>query len=348
MGLLLWAGGRRTRRDLAREEQILAIIDAFGQAAGRVREAGFDGVHLHGGHGYIISQFLSPAVNRRTDAWGGSVERRARFALEIVAAVRAAVGSDYPLGIKMNTADYLPGGHWYAETSRIARLLADAGVDLIEMSGGMGFMIELRQALLQRAGEREYYFWEAIDPFRRALEGSGVALAAVGGIRTPSVMAGLREQGVDFISMARPWLCEPDLARRIAAGDLRTAKCVSGSQLCNLCLSKLAKGSVQCERFYPGDCRMTCPIDQDNPAMLAHVADGDLAGALDVIKADNPLANSTARVCHAPCEMACRGKNGEPLSLRAVKRFVADWGMANGVATQVSAPTSAIGATRWP
>jgi 2,4-dienoyl-CoA reductase-like NADH-dependent reductase (Old Yellow Enzyme family)/NADPH-dependent glutamate synthase beta subunit-like oxidoreductase len=321
------------------EEQILGIIDAFGQAARRVREAGFDGLHLHGGHGYIISQFLSPAVNRRTDAWGGSVQRRARFVLEIIAAVRIAVGSDYPLGIKMNTADYLPGGHWYAETSLIARLLADAGVDLIEMSGGMGFMIELRQALLQRAGEREYYFWEAIEPFRRALEGSRVALAAVGGIRTPAVMAGLREQGIDFISMARPWLCEPDLARRIEAGDVRTTKCVSGSQLCNLCLSKLAKGSVQCERFYPGDCRMTCPIDQDNPTMLARVADGDPAGALQVIKADNPLANSTARVCHAPCESACRGKNGEPLSLRAVKRHVADWGMANGVAAEVAAPT---------
>jgi len=316
------------------EEQILGIVDAFGQAARRVREAGFDGVHLHGGHGYLISQFLSPAINRRTDEWGGSIERRARFALEIVAAVRAEVGSDYPLGIKMNTADYLPGGHWYEETSRIARLLADASVDLIEMSGGMGFMIELREALLQRAGEREYYFWEAVEPFRRALGGSGVALAAVGGIRTPAVMAGLREQGIDLISMARPWLCEPDLAQRIQAGDLRTAKCVSGSQLCNLCLSKLAKGSVQCERFYPGDCRMTCPVDQDNPAMLARIADGDLAGALQVVKADNPLANSTARVCHAPCETACRGKNGEPLSLRAVKRYVTDWGLANGVATE--------------
>jgi 2,4-dienoyl-CoA reductase-like NADH-dependent reductase (Old Yellow Enzyme family)/NADPH-dependent glutamate synthase beta subunit-like oxidoreductase len=316
------------------EDQILEIVEAFGQAARRVREAGFDGVHLHGGHGYLISQFLSPAINRRTDEWGGSVERRARFALEIAAAVRAQVGPDYPLGIKMNTADYLPGGHWYEETSRIAQLLAAAGVDLIEMSGGMGFMIELRQALLQRAGEREYYFWEAVAPFRRALKGSGVALAAVGGIRTSAVMAGLREQGIDLISMARPWLCEPDLARRIRAGDLRAAKCVSGSRLCNLCLSKLAKGSVQCERFYPGDCRMTCPIDQDNPAILARIADGDLAGALEVIKADNPLANSTARVCHAPCETACRGKNGEPLSLRAVKRYITDWGLTNGVATK--------------
>ena len=136
--------------------------------------------------------------------------------------------------------------------------------------------------------------------------------------------------------MARPWLCEPDLARRIQAGDLRTAKCVSGSRLCNLCLSKLAKGSVQCERFYPGDCRMTCPIDQDNPAMLARIADGDLAGALQVIKTDNPLANSTARVCHAPCETVCRGKNGEPLSLRAVKRYVTDWGLSSGVVAEAS------------
>ena len=150
MGLLVWAGGRRARCDLARRRsRSSAIVDAFGQAARRVREAGFDGVHLHGGHGYLISQFLSPAINRRTDEWGGSVERRARFALEIVAAVRAVVGPDYPLGIKMNTADYLPGGHWYEESSRVARLLADAGVDLIEMSGGMGFMIELRQALLR-------------------------------------------------------------------------------------------------------------------------------------------------------------------------------------------------------
>lgn len=318
------------------EEQILGIVDAFAQAARRVRDAGFDGVHLHGGHGYLISQFLSPAINRRTDEWGGTVERRARFALEIVAAVRAVVGPDYPLGIKMNTADYLPGGHWQEESSLVARLLADAGVDLIEMSGGMGFMIELRQALLRRAGEREYYFWEAVEPFRRALEGSRVALAAVGGIRTPAVMAGLRQQGIDLISMARPWLCEPDLARRIQAGDLRTAKCVSGSRLCNLCLSKLAKGSVQCERFYPGDCRMTCPIDQDNPAILARIADGDLAGALQVIKTDNPLANSTARVCHAPCETVCRGKNGEPLSLRAVKRYVTDWGLSSGAVAEAS------------
>ena len=93
------------------EKQILGIVDAFGQAARRVREAGFDGVHLHGGHDYVISQFLSSAINRRTDEWGGGIERRARFALEIVAAVRAEVGSDYPLGIKMNTADYLPGEH---------------------------------------------------------------------------------------------------------------------------------------------------------------------------------------------------------------------------------------------
>lgn len=320
------------------DEQIRFIIEAFAAGAHRVRTAGFDGVHLHGGHGYLISQFLSPAVNRREDAWGGSAERRCTFALEIVRAIRARVGDDYPLGIKMNTADYLPGGHWPQETARLARLLADEGVDLIEMSGGMGYMIELREALRRRAAEREYYFWEAVPAFVKSLAGTGVALAAVGGIRTPHVMAALREQGVDFISMARPWLCEPDLAIRIRKGDLRPAKCVSGHQLCNLCLTKLGRGSVQCERFYPGDCRMACPIEQDNPTYLDHLVKGELAEAVRVVKADNPLANSLSRVCHAPCETACRGKNDEPLSLRDVKRFVVDWGREHGVATHAPRP----------
>ena len=207
------------------EERIWEIVEAFAASAVRVREAGFDGVHLHGGHGYLISQFLSPATNERTDRWGGSMEGRAAFALAICQAIRKRVGTDYPLGIKMNTADYLPRGHWQAETAHIARLLAEAGVDLIEMSGGMGYMIELREALRRRAGEKEYYFWDAIPPFTDALAGTGVALAAVGGIRTPAVMDQIRSLGIDFISMARPWLCEPawPTASRPATCDPRNA-----------------------------------------------------------------------------------------------------------------------------
>ena len=321
-----------------REEHVWSIIETFASAAARVREAGFDGVELHGAHGYLISQFLSPATNARTDAWGGNVQKRSAFVLEICKAVRRRVGEDYPLAIKMNTADFVPGGHWQAETAQIARLLADEGVDLIEMSGGLPYSLELREALRRRAAEKECYFRDAIGPFAEALAGTGVALAMVGGLRTPAVMDEIRSLGIDFISMARPWLCEPDLAKRIEAGDVRPVKCVSSYRACNLCLMKLPSGSVQCERFYPGDCRMSCPIEQDNPTYLAHVAAGEMEEAVRVIKADNPLANSLSRVCHAPCETICRGKNGEPISLRDMKRFVVDWGRRHGIGTEAPRP----------
>jgi 2,4-dienoyl-CoA reductase-like NADH-dependent reductase (Old Yellow Enzyme family)/NADPH-dependent glutamate synthase beta subunit-like oxidoreductase len=311
------------------QAQIWAMVEAFADAGLRVREAGFDGVHLHAGHGYLISQFLSPAVNDRDDGWGGDIRRRSRFLVEILRAIRERVGADYPVGVKMNTADYLPGGHWQSDTVQVARLLADEGVGLIEMSGGMGHMIELREALRRRVGEKEYYFWDAIGPYTDALAGTGVALAAVGGIRSPAVMEELRSLGIDLVSMARPWLCEPDLARRIQAGDRRPSRCVSSTRLCNLCLVKLGKGSVQCERFYPGDCRMSCPIGQDNPEYLTQLASGDLGEAAGIVQRDNPLAHSLSRVCHAPCETICRGRDGTPLGLKALKRFVADWAREN-------------------
>jgi NADPH-dependent glutamate synthase beta subunit-like oxidoreductase/2,4-dienoyl-CoA reductase-like NADH-dependent reductase (Old Yellow Enzyme family) len=316
--------------DVLTEDYILTIIDAFANAAMRVKEAGFDGVHIHGGHGYLVSQFISPAVNHRTDKWGGSPENRMRFPLEIYKSIRKKVGDDFPVGIKMNTADYLPGGNWTDDTSKIANKFAEAGFDLIEMSGGMRYMIELREALRKRAGEREYYFRDAIPSFREAVKGTKTALAVVGGIRTPSVMEGILEEGIDFISMARPWLSEPDLANRIKAGDLRPAKCVSTDRLCNLCLTKLGRDSVQCEKFYPGDCRMTCPIGQDNPTFFSLVAQRKFKEALEIVKSDNPLANVLARVCHHPCERICRGKNGEPLALRSLKRFVTDYGLKKG------------------
>jgi NADPH-dependent glutamate synthase beta subunit-like oxidoreductase/2,4-dienoyl-CoA reductase-like NADH-dependent reductase (Old Yellow Enzyme family) len=317
--------------DVLTEDYVLTIIEAFADSALRVKEAGFDGVHIHGGHGYLVSQFISPAVNHRTDRWGGSPEKRMRFPLEIYKSIRKKVGDDFPVGIKMNTADYLPDGNWVDDTSRIANKFAEAGFDLIEMSGGMRYMIELREALRKKAGEREYYFRDAIPPFREAVKGTRTALAAVGGIRTPSVMEGILEEGINFISMARPWLSEPDLAKRIKAGDLRSAKCVSTYQLCNLCLTKLGRDSVQCEKFYPGDCRMSCPIGQDNPTFFSLVAQRKFEEALEIVKTDNPLANVLARVCHHPCERICRGKNGEPLALRSLKRFVTDHGLKKGL-----------------
>lgn len=319
--------------DVLDEGYILAIVEAFGDAAVRAKKAGFDGVHIHGGHGYLIAQFISPAVNHRADRWGGSWENRLTFPLEIIRNIRLKTGDDFPLGIKMNTADFLAGGNWIKDTSRIAKRFAENGVDLIEMSGGMGFMTELREALRKRTGEKEYYFRDAIPQFREAVAGLPTVLAVCGGIRTPKVMEDILAEGVDFISMARPWLSEPDLAKRIQAGDLRPARCVSGYRLCNLCLTKLALGSVTCVKFYPGDCVMTCPVGQDNPTFFSLIAQGEFEEALKVVRRDNPLASVLSRVCHHPCESVCRGETGEPLAIRDLKRFITDYGLRKGLMT---------------
>ena len=317
--------------DTMPEEQIETLILAFGEAAARVKKAGFDGIEFHGGHGYIISQFLSPAVNHRTDKWGGSLEKRMRFPLEIYRAVRKQVGNDFPVGIKMNTADYLPGGHWVEDTFKIAKRFAKEGFDFIEASGGMGFMTELRESLRKKVEEKEYYFCEAIDKFVDALRGTDTALMVVGGIGSPRVMEELLGQGVDFISLARPWLCEPDFANRVKAGDLRQVQCVSRERLCNLCLTKLATGSVTCYKFYPGYCRMECAIDQDVPGYTALIAQGKFIDALALIKRDNPLTGVLSRVCDHQCERICRGETGEPLAIRDLKRFVTDYGLKHGL-----------------
>jgi len=313
--------------DTIPEEQIETLILAFAKAAKRVKKAGFDGIEFHGGHGYIISQFLSPAVNHRTDKWGGSLEKRMRFPMEIYRAVRAQVGNDYPVGIKMNTADFLPGGHWVKDTWQIAKRFSQEGFNFIEASGGMGYMTELRESLRKKVGEKEYYFSEAVDKFVDALSDTNTALMVVGGIGSPRVMEGLLTQGVDLISLARPWLCEPDFANRIKAGDLRQSRCVSRERLCNLCLTKLATGSVTCYKFYPGYCRMQCPIDQNVPEYVALIAQGNFKEALAVIKRDNPLCGVLSRVCDHQCERICRGETGEPLAIRDLKRFVTDYGL---------------------
>jgi NADPH-dependent glutamate synthase beta subunit-like oxidoreductase len=313
------------------EETIHIIIEAFGDAARRVEEAGFDGIELHGGHGYMISQFLSSAVNHRKDKWGGTLTNRMRFPLEIYRAVRENVGANFPVGVKMNTADYLEGGNWVDDTSKIARKFAETGFDFIEATGGMGFMTELREALRKKVGAKEYYFSDAIPSFVEAVRGTNTGLAVVGGTGSPRVMEQILGKGVDFISLARPWLTEPDFANRVKAGDLRRTRCVSREQLCNLCLTRIALGSVTCVKFYPGDCKMQCPIDQDVAAYCSLIAQGKFEEALAVIKRDNPLANILSRVCDHPCERICRGETGEPLAIRDLKRSVTDYGLKNGL-----------------
>jgi 2,4-dienoyl-CoA reductase-like NADH-dependent reductase (Old Yellow Enzyme family) len=119
-----------------REEEIVAVIEGFARTAAIARETGFTGVQVHAAHGYLISQFLSPLTNRREDRWGGALENRARLLLDCVQAVRTAVGDDFPLAVKLNSADFQRGGFGPDESERVALMLEALGIDLLEISGG--------------------------------------------------------------------------------------------------------------------------------------------------------------------------------------------------------------------
>lgn len=228
----------------ATDGEISASIQAFSEAARRAQMAGFDAVAVHAGHGYLISQFLSPAINKRTDRWGGTLQKRMRFALEVCRKIRESVGNGMPLLWKMNCADFQAEGQEIEAYAEIADTLMTEGVDLIELSGGLKDQLRLRSELKLRAGLQEAYFREAIVPFKKVV--GKKALAITGGIRSLEVMEELLAQGVEFIGLSRPLVCEPDLPRRLLdTPDQRRSKCTS----CNRCLTRIAKQSLKCVEF---------------------------------------------------------------------------------------------------
>jgi 2,4-dienoyl-CoA reductase-like NADH-dependent reductase (Old Yellow Enzyme family) len=202
------------------------MVAAFGRAARRAKEAGFDAVQIHAAHGYLHSQFLSPAFNRRTDAYGGSVENRARVVLETLKAIQDTVGPDFPVLIKMNCNDFLDGGQPLEDSLQVGELLEQHGIDAIELSGGTVISGKLGPV---RAGiktkEQEAYFRAEAKAFKERLR---VPLILVGGIRSLETAEQLLADGyADYISICRPFVREPDLIKRWASGDRRRSTCIS-------------------------------------------------------------------------------------------------------------------------
>jgi len=170
------------------EADIEECINAFAEAARRVKQAGFDGVQLHSAHGYLISSFNSPYANRRTDKWGGSPENRMRFLMETYRRVRAEVGSDYPVMVKLNAEDFVDGGIEIDESALIARALSEEGIDAIEVSGGM-YESPRRKGVIRmgiRKPEQEAYFLPHDEKIKEAVGNTPVM--AVGGMRSVSIM----------------------------------------------------------------------------------------------------------------------------------------------------------------
>lgn len=198
------------------DHEIEGLIERFGRTAGIARRAGFTGVQIHGAHGYLVSQFLSPHHNRRTDRWGGPLENRAAFALGVYRAMRAAVGDDFPISIKINSADFQKGGFTEAESIEVIAALVDAGIDLVEISGGT-YEAPAMTGARQSTREREAYFLSFAEALRARVD---VPLAVTGGFRTAAGMRDAVESGaVDVVGLARAFTLDPDLPRRVLAGD---------------------------------------------------------------------------------------------------------------------------------
>ncbi|MFX0121361.1 MAG: NADH:flavin oxidoreductase [Promethearchaeota archaeon] len=205
------------------EEDIENVIKGFQKAALRAKKAGYDAVQIHSAHGYLLSQFLSSKTNRRTDSWGGSLENRAQFLLSVYRDIRSAVGANYPILVKMNGSDDPSEGFPVEEGSKVAGWLADEELDALEISG----MKSTRPVKKQDEG----YFVTTGRRIKQHI--ADLPLILVGGHRSLAHMQKLREEFVDFISLCRPFIREPDLVQKFQAGKDRS-DCTS----CNRCLKE--------------------------------------------------------------------------------------------------------------
>ena len=226
--------------------EIEDIIDAFGQAARRVKQAGFDAVQVHSAHGYLSSQFLSPAVNRRTDAWGGSLENRMRFLRRVVQAVRTQVGPDYPVFIKFGMMDGIEGGLSLEEGLQVVASMREMGLDAVELSGGFGskHFVNVRKGI--RREEDEAYFLEFAQKARQVTD---LPIMLVGGFRSASVMEGVLANGdADFISLCRPLINDPDFPNKLFHGVQDRSDCLAA----NNCWARANGEGIACK----------CPLEK--------------------------------------------------------------------------------------
>ena len=213
-----------------REDEILDFVQRFANVSRVAREAGFTGVQIHSAHGYLLSSFLSPVTNQRTDAWGGSLPNRARFLIETLRATRKAVGSDFPLSIKLNSDDFRRGGFTFEECLQLIEMLNAETLDLIEISGGTYEQPKLLGAdgrsedampVKQSTVKREAYFLEYAKAIRAV---SKVPILMPGGFRSRAGMEAALESGdVDVIGLGRPLCTMPDLPKKLLAGSIEEA-----------------------------------------------------------------------------------------------------------------------------
>lgn len=203
-------------RELA-EKEIYEIIERFGYAAKIAKASGFHGIQIHGAHGYLISQFLSPRHNTRKDDFGGSLENRIRFVKEVYLKMRSEVGAAFPIGIKLNSADFSKGGFSNEDAVAVAQTLSSLDIDMIEISGGSYESPVMTGAVKDSTRKREAYFLDYTKEIKKVVR---CPLMVTGGFRTTAFMEEVVQNGeVDLIGMARPLALEPHLYNRVLRGE---------------------------------------------------------------------------------------------------------------------------------
>lgn len=209
------------------QSNIEDVIARFISSARLVKEAGFTGVQIHCAHGYLLSQFLSPRINQRQDKWGGSLENRARIIRRIIVGVREVVGTDFPIGVKLNSADFQKGGFSFEDCISLAKWLGEDSVDLLEISGGTYEQLSLigvePTEVRESTRKREAYF---IEYAQRIKESAQIPVMITGGFRSREVMEQAIESGeVDIVGLARPLCTEPDCSAKLIEQSIQTLDC---------------------------------------------------------------------------------------------------------------------------
>jgi 2,4-dienoyl-CoA reductase-like NADH-dependent reductase (Old Yellow Enzyme family) len=209
--------------------EIETLIGRFAHAAKIARETGFDGVQIHAAHGYLLSEFLSPKANLRQDEWGGDLAGRARMLMQTVQRTREAVGDDFPLSVKINSADFQRGGFSAEDSQHVVRWLDEAGVDLIEISGGsyeQPSMMKLAglepvydPSVSASTRAREAYFQKFAPQIRASL--TRAKLMVTGGFRTAAGMAdAVANDGVDLVGLGRPLCVDTAAPGKLLHGEM--------------------------------------------------------------------------------------------------------------------------------
>ena len=253
----------------ATEEDLARVVSDFAAAARLARDAGLDAVELHFGHGYLVSQFLSPYTNRRKDRWGGSLTNRARLAVEVLRAARAAVGPEFPLLLKVNLRDGFAGGLELDESIEVARVLEAQGATALVLSGGFvsrtplymlrGEVPVARMAagqdrwharvgltlfgrlLVQAYPYAEGFFLEEAKAMRAAVR---LPLVLLGGVKSMATVDRALSAGFELVGMGRALLHDPALPRKLSRGEVVASGCVP----CNECIAEMDRGGVRCTR----------------------------------------------------------------------------------------------------